>query len=117
MKERGIMAIELPDARQLSDPVLEALRLRALRGCELGFNETQLADLLGLRRERSAAGGLLTKRAAWTRFRKTEPDGLWVRDEHSTRRRPPLSKPSSRIITPTIGALARRFGRGVPFAT
>ena len=45
------MAIDLPDARQLSDPVLEALRLRALRGCELGFNETQLADLLGLCRE------------------------------------------------------------------
>ena len=51
MKERGIMAIELPDARQLSDPVLEALRLRALHGCELGFHETQLAELLGLRRE------------------------------------------------------------------
>ena len=50
MKARGIMSIELPDARQLSDPVLEALRLRALHGCELGFNETQLAELLGLRR-------------------------------------------------------------------
>jgi transposase len=48
---RDIMAIELPDARQLSDPILEALRWRALRGRELGFNETQLADLLGLRRE------------------------------------------------------------------
>jgi transposase len=45
------MAIELPDARQLSDQVLEALRLRALHGCELGFNEIQLAGLLGLRRE------------------------------------------------------------------
>lgn len=45
------MAIELPDARQLSDPILEALRLRALRGRELGFTETQLADLLGLSRE------------------------------------------------------------------
>src|SRR5271167_4085768 len=45
------MAIELPDSRQLSDPVLEALRLRALHGCELGFHETQLAELLGLRRE------------------------------------------------------------------
>lgn len=45
------MAIELPDARQLSDPVLEALRLRALHGCEIGFQETVLADLLGLSRE------------------------------------------------------------------
>jgi transposase len=51
MKARGIMAIKLPDARQLSDPILEALRLRALHGCELGFHETQLAELLGLRRE------------------------------------------------------------------
>src|SRR6185312_1549591 len=45
------MAISLPDARQLSDEVLEALRLRALRGCELGYTETEIADLLGLARE------------------------------------------------------------------
>src|SRR5262245_13409521 len=50
-KERDMMAIELPDARQLSDPVLEALRLRALRGCELGFSETEMADVLGVARE------------------------------------------------------------------
>jgi transposase len=48
---RDIMAIELPDARQLSDPILEALRLRSLRGCELGFTESDLAELLGLSRE------------------------------------------------------------------
>src|SRR5262245_34418556 len=41
------MAIPLPDARQLSDEVLEALRLRALRGCELGFSEADGAELLG----------------------------------------------------------------------
>lgn len=46
-KEEGIMAISLPDARQLSDEVLQALRLRALRGVELGLTEAQLADLLG----------------------------------------------------------------------
>jgi transposase len=45
------MAISLPDARQLSDEVLEALRLRALRGCELGFSEADVADLLGVSRE------------------------------------------------------------------
>lgn len=45
------MAISLPDARQLSDEVLEALRLRALRGRELGFSEEALADLLGVARE------------------------------------------------------------------
>ncbi len=42
------MALSLPDARQLSDEVLEALRLRALRGCELGFTEAEIADLLGV---------------------------------------------------------------------
>jgi transposase len=49
--EAVIMAISLPDARELSDEVLEALRLRALRGCQLGFTETEIADLLGVRRE------------------------------------------------------------------
>jgi transposase len=42
------MAITLPDARQLPDEILEALRLRALRGCELGFAQVDLADLLGV---------------------------------------------------------------------
>jgi transposase len=45
------MAITLPDARQLSDEVLEALRLRAIHGCELGFTEADVADLLGISRE------------------------------------------------------------------
>ena len=45
------MAISLPDARQLSDEMLEALRLRALRGCELGFTESDVAALLGVARE------------------------------------------------------------------
>jgi transposase len=45
------MAISLPDARQLSDEVLQALRLRALRGCELGFTETEVAAMLGVAHE------------------------------------------------------------------
>ena len=45
------MAITLPDSRQLSDDVLDAFRLRALRGRELGYTEVQLAELLGLSRE------------------------------------------------------------------
>lgn len=50
-KEDGIMTISLPDARELSDVALETLRLRALRGCELGYSETDLAQLLGVARE------------------------------------------------------------------
>jgi transposase len=59
------MAISLPDTRQLPDEVLEALRLRAARGCELGFSEADVAELLGVSREAVsrwwtayAAGGL-----------------------------------------------------------
>jgi transposase len=49
--ETDLMAISLPDARDLSDEVLEAFRLRALHGCQLGFTETEVADLLGVCRE------------------------------------------------------------------
>jgi transposase len=49
--EEGLMAIPLPDTRELSDEVLEAPRLRALRGCERGFTEAEVADLLGVCRE------------------------------------------------------------------
>lgn len=45
------MAITLADSRELSDEVLEALRLRALHGCELGFSEVEVAELLGVCRE------------------------------------------------------------------
>jgi transposase len=42
------MAIPLPDARQLPDQVLEALRLRALRGCEMGLPHADVAQMLGV---------------------------------------------------------------------
>ena len=42
------MPIQLPDARHLSDEALQVLRLRALRGIELGYSERELADLLGV---------------------------------------------------------------------
>jgi transposase len=45
------MAIQLPDARELSDAVLEALRVRVLRGIELGLSETRLAEIFGVARE------------------------------------------------------------------
>jgi transposase len=45
------MAITLPDARQVSDEVLRALRLRALHACESGYSETEVAELLGVARE------------------------------------------------------------------
>src|SRR6266436_5221907 len=50
-EEQGIMAIPLPDARQLADEVLHELRLRALRGCEMGFSQSDVAEMLGVARE------------------------------------------------------------------
>ena len=58
------MSISLPDARQLSDEVLQALRLRALRGCEFGYTEIEVAELLGVSRETSRGGGPHTPRTA-----------------------------------------------------
>jgi transposase len=45
------MSITLPDARQVSDEVWEALRLRALHGCERGFIQSDVAEMLGVSRE------------------------------------------------------------------
>src|SRR5436305_11129519 len=45
------MTIPLPDARQLAGEGLQALGLRARRGCEVGYTETEVAELLGLSRE------------------------------------------------------------------
>jgi transposase len=42
------MAISLPDSRQLPDQVLQALRLRALRGGEMGLAHTDIAQMLGV---------------------------------------------------------------------
>jgi transposase len=67
-KENSIMAVSLPDARQLSDEVLEALRLRAIHGCELGFTEAAVADLLGISRE--------TVSRWWTAYAERGPDAL-----------------------------------------
>ena len=62
------MALSLPDARQLSDEVLEALRLRAVRGCELGFTQGDIADLLGVSQE--------TVSRWWTAFTADGPGAL-----------------------------------------
>lgn len=42
------MAISLPDTRGLADVVLEALRLRALHACELGYTQADVAGILGI---------------------------------------------------------------------
>src|SRR4051794_3979287 len=46
-----VMAVILTDTRHLSDDVLEALRFRALRACERGFTQADVADILGVATE------------------------------------------------------------------
>lgn len=45
------MALTLPDARGLSDEVLEAFRLRAIHACELGYAQADVAVVLGVAAE------------------------------------------------------------------
>src|SRR5690348_8648259 len=67
-QEGAIMAISLPDARSLSDETLEALRLRALHACELGFTEADVADVLRVCRE--------TVSSWWSAYRHGGLDAL-----------------------------------------
>lgn len=62
------MALSLPDSRGLSDEVLEALRVRAIRGCELGFTQADIAALLGVKQE--------TVSRWWTAYSAGGPDAL-----------------------------------------
>jgi transposase len=62
------MAISLPDARQLPDQVLEALRLRALRGCEMGLPQADIAQMFGVWPE--------TVSRWWTAYSSHGLDGL-----------------------------------------
>jgi hypothetical protein len=62
------MALSLPDARQLSDEVLEALRLRAVRGCDRGFTQADISDLLGVSQE--------TVSRRWTAYTAGGPGAL-----------------------------------------
>jgi transposase len=86
------MSIQLPDARQLSDDALQVLRLRALRGIELGYTELELADLLGVCHEtisRWWTAYLADGLAALPGGRPGRPlgSGRFLSDEQATRLR------------------------------
>ena len=67
------MAISLPDARQLSDEVLQSLRLRALRGCELGSLRSRWRNCLASPGRPSRGGGPPTLIMAWKLSQATAP--------------------------------------------
>src|SRR5947209_16809497 len=62
------MAITLPDARQLPDEVIHELRLRALRGYEMGLSQSDVAEMLGVARE--------TMSRWWSAYQAHGLDGL-----------------------------------------
>ena len=96
--EEGLMAIPLPDSRELPDEVLEALRMRALHGCELGFTEAEIADLLGVSRETVSRWYSAYTHGGWTPSPTSEPDARSVQDASFLRNRPtPSSGYSVRI--------------------
>ena len=110
------MAISLPDARQLSDEALQVLRLRALRGVEMGYTETDLAQLLGVCREPSAAGGPPTLPTAWTPCLRNAPATRRVRVACSPMSKPAASSNSSTTTPPKPWALTMRCGPAGPSA-
>ena len=84
------MAVTLPDTRRLSDDVLEALRLRALRACERGFTQADVADILGVATETVcrwwvaySAGGL--EAIPHERTGRPPGSGAALSDDHATR--------------------------------
>ncbi len=86
------MAIELPDARELSDESLQVIRLRALHGIELGFSETDLANLLGVCTRPSVAGGLPIVPMACIRCLGVVRADLWALDASWLSSRPTASR-------------------------
>lgn len=62
------MPITLPDTRSLSDDVLEALRLRAIRACQMGFLQADIALLLCVAPE--------TISRWWSAYCAEGPEGL-----------------------------------------
>src|SRR2546430_322904 len=62
------MTITLPDGRQLPDEVVRELRPRALRGCEMGFTQSDVGEMLGVERE--------TISRWWSAYQAEGLDGL-----------------------------------------
>ncbi len=110
------MAILLPDARELSDDVLEALRLRAC-GCELGLTEVQVAGLLGVARETVCRWWAAYAGHGVPALPQRPLRACWVRAAPSPTPRTNTSSNSYAPISPKNWASRRRCGPAVPSAT
>ena len=129
--EELLTAISLPDARELSDDVREALRVRAVRGCGLGFTETDVADLLGVCREtvsrwwsadpRDGLDALphdRTGRPTGTGRTRSDPQAPQVRAHLDAPRPEDLGIPAPLWTRPAVPQLIREeFGMAMPVRT
>ena len=111
------MAVTLSDTRQLSDDVLEALRLRALRACERGFTQADVANILGVAPETVCRwwvaysdGGL--EAIPHERTGRPQGSGAALSDEQATRIRQIIDTKSPEEI-----GIASRCGAGVRLAS
>jgi transposase len=125
------MPISLPDARQLSDEVLQALRLRAIRGCEPGYTETEVAELLGLARATVSrwwsayAGGGAEARPGERTGRPIGPgrtlnegQALWLRSVLVSKQPEDVGIPSPLWTRPAARELIRKeYGIEMPVRT
>ena len=132
------MAISLPDARQLSDEVLQSLRLRPFAAASWATLRSRVAELLGLSGRPSRGGGPPTLIMAWKLSRRPHrppvapvvPSTTGKRHgcgRSSTKKAPrrwgmasPLSTPGRRRVDPqgdgidmpvrTVGEYLERWG-------
>ena len=72
------MAISLPDARQLSDEVLQSLRLRALAAASWATLRSRWRNCLASPGRPSRGGGPPTLIMAWKLSQATAPAARWA---------------------------------------
>lgn len=77
------MVVPLPAACGLSDDVSEDIRPRALHGCESGVSETDMAEILGVRRETVCRRWIALPGVVWTPSPTSGQAGLRVRTASS----------------------------------
>ena len=90
------MAIPLPDARQLSDEVLEALGSVPCAAVNWDSPKPMSPTCSGCRTRRSAAGGRLTPPAAWMPSPAIGPAAPWASGGRSRTSRPAASRTDRR---------------------
>ncbi len=111
------MAVSLPDSRHLSDEVLQAVRLRAIHACELGFTQAEISQIIGVSPETvsrwsSAYSSKGMEGIPGDRTVRPEGTGRTLSDDQAS-----SIQKKSMAIGPRISALPLRCGVGGLSAT